>query len=114
MNKNVKFNLRKAYLLILFIFYYIYFFCRHAYLTVLKICKLILCTIGHILYIIAENNIQQQQQGNTNSSLNNSTNNTTLLKEALCNIPSPTTEIITRNVASKLARAYLEKVRFNL
>lgn len=86
---------------------------RHAYLTVLKICKLILCTIGHILYIIAENNIQQQQQGNTNSSLNNSTNNTTLLKEALCNIPSPTTEIITRNVASKLARAYLEKFGFN-
>lgn len=60
-----------------------------------------------MLYFIAENNAQQQCGSN---SVNNSLNHTSILKEALLNIPSPTTEIITRNVASKIARAYLEKV----
>uniref|UniRef100_A0A224XFS3 Putative ubiquitin carboxyl-terminal hydrolase faf-x n=1 Tax=Panstrongylus lignarius TaxID=156445 RepID=A0A224XFS3_9HEMI len=77
---------------------------RHAYLTVLKICKLMLCIIGHILYMNAENNSQHQ-----GSNQNSPTNCAALLKQALCNIPSPVSEIVIRNISSKVAQAYIEK-----
>lgn len=61
-----------------------------------------LCIIGHILYMNAEDN--SQQGSNQNSAA--------LLKQALCNIPSPVSEIVIRNISSKVAQAYIEKVFF--
>ncbi|XP_014240200.1 probable ubiquitin carboxyl-terminal hydrolase FAF-X [Cimex lectularius] len=76
---------------------------RHTYLTLLKICKLMLLVIGHIAYLAAEN--QAQQSGN-NCPVNN---NVAVLNKALCNIPSPTGECVLRNVSLKIAQAYIEK-----
>ncbi|BES97389.1 ubiquitin carboxyl-terminal hydrolase [Nesidiocoris tenuis] len=79
---------------------------RHAYLTVLKICKLMLCTVGHILYICGENSLQMD------NSSNSTPNNVIVLKQALCSIPSPTTETVVRSVSVKVAKAYVEKYGF--
>uniref|UniRef100_A0A146LHV0 ubiquitinyl hydrolase 1 n=3 Tax=Lygus hesperus TaxID=30085 RepID=A0A146LHV0_LYGHE len=75
---------------------------RHAYLTVLKICKLMLCIVGYIMYNCGENGVQLESSPNT----------ALMLKQALYTTPSPASEVVVRTVSLKVAKAYVEQYGF--
>ncbi|KAL1140578.1 hypothetical protein AAG570_000508 [Ranatra chinensis] len=74
-----------------------------AYLAVLKTCKLLLCIIGHI-------NSRTSDSSNNQNSGTSIGSSSSVLKQALCNIPNPSSDHILRNVSSKLAQHYLEQM----
>nr|CAD7574966.1 unnamed protein product [Timema californicum] len=85
---------------------------RSAYLTVLKICKLLLTVIGHVMSRVTEDPQSSPPQhiecgapdGNVPMSP------VTVLRNALHSIPSQNTEYMLRSVALKLAQGLAEQI----
>lgn len=82
--------------------------CRSAYLTVLKICKLLLSTLGHIMYRCMEESPIAEVDQNRDSVVQRCP--VTVLKHALSSVPNTSTEYMLRNVACQLAERYADKV----
>jgi hypothetical protein len=107
------------------------FACRSAYLTVLKMCKLLLTVIGHVMARVVDDPQPSPPQQNEcggpdgnglgNLSLCSISNASTptvnsprspvaVLRQALHSIPNQNTEYMLRSVASKLAQNLAEQV----
>jgi hypothetical protein len=105
--------------------------CRSAYLTVLKMCKLLLTVIGHVMARVVDDPQPSPPQQNEcggpdgnglgNLSLCSSSNTAmptlnslrspvAVLRQALHSIPNQNTEYMLRSVASKLAQNLAEQV----
>lgn len=76
---------------------------RAAYLTVLKLCKLLLTVVGNVMACV----LDEMQAGISENQENHAHNNRTpvaVLKQALQSVPNQNTEYMLRNVAAKLAQ----------
>ncbi|XP_024944100.1 probable ubiquitin carboxyl-terminal hydrolase FAF-X isoform X6 [Cephus cinctus] len=79
---------------------------RSAYLTVLKLCKLLLTIVGNVMACVMDE--VQQQSGsvpeNHDNHLHNNRGPVAILKQALHSVPNQNTEYMLRSVAAKLAQ----------
>ncbi|CAH1782281.1 unnamed protein product [Owenia fusiformis] len=75
---------------------------RSAYLTVLKICKLVLTTVGHSMVQVVADACQTEGGSPTVSASQH--NHAVVLQQALHHIPNPNSECMTRNVAIRLGQ----------
>jgi len=76
---------------------------RSAYLTVLRLCKLLLTVLGNVMACVMD----EVQQSGTSENHDNHVNNrsrVTVLKQALQSVPNQSTEYMLRSVAAKLAQ----------
>ncbi|XP_012528213.1 probable ubiquitin carboxyl-terminal hydrolase FAF-X isoform X2 [Monomorium pharaonis] len=76
---------------------------RSAYLTVLRLCKLLLTVMGNVMACVMD----EVQQTGTSENHDNHVNNrgrVTVLKQALQSVPNQSTEYMLRSVAAKLAQ----------
>ncbi|XP_076659536.1 ubiquitin carboxyl-terminal hydrolase-like faf [Halictus rubicundus] len=76
---------------------------RAAYLTVLKLCKLLLTVVGNVMACV----LDEMQAGISENQENHAHNNRTpvaVLKQALQSVPNQNTEYMLRSVAAKLAQ----------
>ena len=73
---------------------------RSAYLTVLKLCKLLLTVVGNVMACVMDDVAQQPDADLENQQENRSL--VAILKQALHSVPSQNTEYMLRSVASKL------------
>lgn len=83
---------------------------RSAYVTVLKICKLMTTTVGHAKVQVAVDACSADSQ--TTPIPVNEHNYAVTLQQALIYIPNPTSEFTLRNVAIRLGQQLKEQVRF--
>lgn len=76
---------------------------RSAYLTVLRLCKLLLTVLGNVMACVLD---EVQQTGSPDNHDNNVNNRgpVTVLKQALQSVPNQSTEYMLRSVAVKLAQ----------
>ncbi|XP_034939757.1 probable ubiquitin carboxyl-terminal hydrolase FAF-X isoform X2 [Chelonus insularis] len=88
---------------------------RSAYLTVLKLCKLLLTVIGNVMACVLDD-MQQHQNENHEGHHQNFHNNRgmiAVLKQALNSVPNQSTEYMLRSVATKLAHHLANKILSN-
>ncbi|KAK0096487.1 hypothetical protein PV326_005319 [Microctonus aethiopoides] len=74
---------------------------RSAYLTVLKLSKLLLTVIGNVMAFVMD---EMHHVENHDSHFYNNRAFVVVLKQALQNVPNPNTEYMLRSVATKLAQ----------
>lgn len=92
----------------------IFFSHRAAYLVVLKICKLLLTTVGKCIVQVETDSVHCH---GSPDSLSPSSPNTVMLtgrvsvlQQALTHIPNPNSEFMLRNVSSRLAQLLHDQV----
>lgn len=94
------------------LFYFISY--RAAYLVVLKICKLLLTTVGKcIVQVEADAGHCHGSPGSLSPSSPSSvilTGRVSVLQQALTHIPNPNSEFMLRNVSSRLAQLLHDQV----
>lgn len=76
---------------------------RAAYLTVLKLCKLLLTVVGNVMAFVMDEFCMQQENHHDNQTHNNRVL-ISVLKQALNTVPNANTEYVLRRVAIKLAQ----------
>ncbi|XP_046668911.1 probable ubiquitin carboxyl-terminal hydrolase FAF-X isoform X3 [Homalodisca vitripennis] len=81
---------------------------RSAYLMVLKICKLLLSVLGHVMYRCLEESPVPGDQECPDGMVQRCP--VSVLKHALASVPNISTEYMLRNVACQLAENYAEQV----
>lgn len=74
---------------------------RSAYLTVLKLCKLLLTVVGNVMACVMD---EVQQAENHDSHYHNNRGFVVVLKQALQSVPNQNTEYMLRSVATTLAQ----------
>ncbi|CAG5097169.1 Similar to Usp9x: Probable ubiquitin carboxyl-terminal hydrolase FAF-X (Mus musculus) [Cotesia congregata] len=74
---------------------------RSAYLTVLKLCKLLLTVVGNVVACVLDD---MQQSDNHDTHYHNNRGFIVILKQALQNVPNQNTEYMLRSVATKLTQ----------
>ncbi|XP_015113730.1 probable ubiquitin carboxyl-terminal hydrolase FAF-X isoform X2 [Diachasma alloeum] len=77
---------------------------RSAYLTVLKLCKLLLTVIGNLMGCVMDEVQQATIPENHDTYFQNNRNLVAILKQALHTVPNQNTEYMLRSVATKLAQ----------
>ncbi|XP_063973678.1 probable ubiquitin carboxyl-terminal hydrolase FAF-X isoform X2 [Diachasmimorpha longicaudata] len=77
---------------------------RSAYLTVLKLCKLLLTVIGNLMACVMDEVQQATIPENHDTHFQNNRNLVAILKQALHTVPNQNTEYMLRSVATKLAQ----------
>ena len=77
---------------------------RSAYLTVLKLCKLLLTVVGNVMALAMDEEDQGNFSENRDTQLHNNRISIAVLKQALQSVPNLSTEYMLRNVAVKLAQ----------
>lgn len=80
---------------------------RSAYLTVLKISKLLLTVIGHVMAQVGEDSLTNPEGHDLPTAHRGPI---AVLRQALHSIPNPNTEHVLRNVANKLAHSIADLV----
>lgn len=75
---------------------------RSAYLTVLRLCKLLLTVMGNVMACVMDE-VQSGTPENHDNHVNNR-GRVTVLKQALQSVPNQSTEYMLRSVAAKLAQ----------
>ncbi|XP_011304639.1 probable ubiquitin carboxyl-terminal hydrolase FAF-X [Fopius arisanus] len=77
---------------------------RSAYLTVLKLCKLLLTVIGNLMACVMDEVQQATIPENHDTHFHNNRSLVAILKQALHTVPNQNTEYMLRSVATKLAQ----------
>ena len=77
---------------------------RSAYLTVLKLCKLLLTVIGNVMALAMDEEDQGNFSENRDAHSHNNRISITVLKQALQSVPNQNTDYMLRNVSVKLAQ----------
>lgn len=91
---------------------------RSIYLVVLKICRLILCVMGQVITQLCQSSGLVMGSSTDNEHclykgvevLDQCDDTLALMKEAFGLVPNPNLEYMLRNVTSKLARRYIDKI----
>lgn len=87
---------------------------RAAYLVVLKICKLLLTTVGKCIVQVEADSVHcHGSPGSLSPSSPSSvilTGRASVLQQALSHIPNPSSEFMLRNVSSRLAQLLHDQV----
>ncbi|XP_033356836.1 probable ubiquitin carboxyl-terminal hydrolase FAF-X isoform X1 [Bombus vosnesenskii] len=77
---------------------------RAAYLTVLKLCKLLLTTVGNVMACVMDEVQQAGISENHDNHVHNNRGPVAVLKQALQSVPNQNTEYMLRSVATNLAQ----------
>ncbi|XP_012278998.1 probable ubiquitin carboxyl-terminal hydrolase FAF-X [Orussus abietinus] len=83
---------------------------RSAYLTVLKLCKLLLTVIGNAMACVVDEVQQTSIPENHGNLIHNNRGPVAVLKQALHSVPNQNTEYMLRNVAAKLAQHFASQM----
>lgn len=83
--------------------------CRAAYITVMKICKLMLTTVSHAKFQVVVEACSADPQSPNITQAEHS--HALILQQALQFIPNPGAEVMTRTVGLRLGQQLLDQVR---
>lgn len=82
---------------------------RSAYLTVLRLCKLLLTVMGNMMACVMDE-VQQTSTPENHDHHCNNRGRVAVLKQALQSVPNQSTEYMLRNVAAKLAQHLAHRI----